>query len=455
MKANKKCTIIIILLLFFQLFLQVPVYAETTSLDIASEAAIIMERSTGKILYEKNSKAVLYPASTTKILTAIIAIENCNLSDTAVASYSAIHSVPSGYTNANIQIGEELTIENLLYALMLKSANEAANILAEHISGSVESFASVMNTKAIEIGCTNTHFVNGNGIHNSDHYSTAYDLALIANYAMENTTFRKIVSTTSYTLPATNKYPNADRTFSNTNDLIIPNNNNKANNYYYKYATGIKTGFTTPAKNCLVASSNKDGLEFVTVVLKSGITPDGLSEKFLDTIKLFNYGYENYTLTKVKEKNDTIKTIEIENGSKDTKNLELLIEDQITVVNSLSTNMNNLLPTINLNQNLLAPIEQGSVVGSITYTVDGTEYTSNLLAGANVEVAKNNSFIIIILGLFLLIAAVLILKKDYNFHFNINIPKLSKKKKTASKKQTRVRPSKHKKDETYHFNIYQ
>jgi len=453
MKTKKKYAIIIILLLFFQLFLQVPVYADTPKLDLASEAAIIMERSTGKILYEKNSKAVLYPASTTKMLTAIIAIENCNLSDTAVASYSAIHSIPSGYTNANIQIGEELTIEDLLYALMLKSANEAANILAEHISGSVENFASMMNTKAVEIGCTNTHFVNGNGIHDSDHYSTAYDLALIANYAMENTTFRKIVSTTSYTLPASNKYPNADRTFSNTNDLIIPNNNNRANNYYYKYATGIKTGFTTPAKNCLVASSNKDGLEFITVVLKSGITADGLSEKFLDTIKLFNFGYENYTLTKVKEKNDPVKTIEIENGSKDTKNLELLIEDQITVVNSLSTNMNNLLPTIKLNQNLLAPIEQGAVVGSITYTVDGTEYTSNLLAGANVEVAKNNSFLIILLGLILLVTAILILKKD--FKFNLNLPKINKTKKNAPQKTTRVRPSKHKKDETYHFNIYQ
>ena len=451
MKAKKKYAIIIFMLLFFQLFLQVPVYADSSKLDLASEAAIIMERSTGKILYEKNAKAVLYPASTTKILTAIIAIENCNLSDKATASYSAIHSIPSGYTNANIQIGEELTIEDLLYALMLKSANEAANVLAEHISGSVESFAAMMNTKAVEIGCTNTHFVNGNGIHDSDHYSSAYDLALIANYAMENTTFRKIVSTTSYTLPATNKYPNADRTFSNTNDLIIPNNNNKPNNYYYKYATGIKTGFTTPAKNCLVASSNKDGLEFVTVVLKSGITPTGLSEKFLDTIKLFNFGYENYTLTKVKEKNDTIKTIEIENGSKDTKNLELLIENEITVVNSLSTNMNNLLPTIKLNDNLLAPIFKGDVVGNITYTVDGTEYTSNLLASSDVEVAKNNSFIIILIGILLLVAALLILKKDFNF----KLPKFNIKKKNVPQKQTRVRPNKHKKDETYHFNIYQ
>ena len=151
MKAKKKYAIIIFMLLFFQLFLQVPVYADSPKLDLASEAAIIMERSTGKILYEKNAKAVLYPASTTKILTAIIAIENCNLSDKATASYSAIHSIPSGYTNANIQIGEELTIEDLLYALMLKSANEAANVLAEHISGSVESFAAMMNTKAVEI----------------------------------------------------------------------------------------------------------------------------------------------------------------------------------------------------------------------------------------------------------------------------------------------------------------
>lgn len=452
MKSKKKyITFFVLLLLLLSVFTPT-VYADTPNLNLASEAVILMERSTGKILYEKNSQAVLYPASTTKILTAIIAIENCDLSEKAVASYSAIHSIPSGYTNANIQIGEELTVEDLLYALMLKSANEAANILAEHISGSVEAFASVMNTKAVEIGCTNTHFVNGNGVHDSDHYSTAYDLALIANYAMKNSTFRKIVSTTSYTLPATDKYPNADRTFSNTNDLIIPNNNNKANNYYYKYATGIKTGYTSPAKNCLVASSNKDGLEFVTVVLKSGITADGLSEKFLDTITLFNYGYENYTLTKVKEKLSTVKTIEIENGSRETKDLNLLIEDDITVINSVSTDVNNLLPTIDLNKNLLAPIEEGAVLGTITYTVDNTKYTSNLLAGSSVEVAKNYSWIFIILGILLLTLSLLILKGDllkklHNFH----LPKKN------AKKKSRIKPTKRspKKDETYHFNIYQ
>ena len=141
----------------------------------------------------------------------------------------------------------------------------------------------------------------------------------------------------------------------------------------------------------------------------------------------------------------------LEELTKDTKNLELLIENEITVVNSLSTNMNNLLPTIKLNDNLLAPIFKGDVVGNITYTVDGTEYTSNLLASSDVEVAKNNSFIIILIGILLLVAALLILKKDFNF----KLPKFNIKKKNVPQKQTRVRPNKHKKDETYHFNIYQ
>ena len=132
---------------------------------------------------------------------------------------------------------------------MVASANDAAIVLAEGIAGSVESFSSMMNTKAIELGCKDTHFVNPNGIHNEDHYSTAFDLALIAKEAMKNSTFRKIISTLSYTLPATNKYDKADRIFTNTNDLM----QKKYTNYYYEFATGIKTGFTSEAKNCLIA----------------------------------------------------------------------------------------------------------------------------------------------------------------------------------------------------------
>ena len=164
-------------------------------------------------------------------------------------------------------MGEELTIKDLLYALLLPSSNEAANVLAIHIAGSIDSFASMMNTKAMDLGCKNTHFVNPNGVHDDNHYSTAYDLSLIAKEAMKNDIFRQIVSTASYTLPNSNKYSRIDRTLITTNDLIKKQSNN-----YYEYAIGIKTGFTTPAKNCLVSSATKDGKTLIAVVLPVSYT---------------------------------------------------------------------------------------------------------------------------------------------------------------------------------------
>ena len=268
-----------------------------------------MESSTGKIIYEKNGYEKKYPASTTKMLTAILAIEHCNLDEMATASEFAINSIPSGYSTANIQIGESLSVRDLLYALMLQSANESAVVLAEHISGSQEAFADLMNQKAAEIGCKNTHFVNPNGVHDEDHYSTAYDLALIAKYAMQNETFREIVKTTSFTLPATSAYPSNTRTYTNTNNLIIYDNRNRPDNYYYEYATGIKTGYTSAAKNCLVSSAEKNGIEYICVVLGASITygnSGSISARYVDTINLFNYAFDNYSFRKLKFANTNI-----------------------------------------------------------------------------------------------------------------------------------------------------
>ena len=285
--------------------------------NLSSEAVLLMEASTGKVIYENNGYEKKYPASTTKIMTAILAIEHCNLNETATASEFAINSVPSGYSTANIQIGETLSVKDLLYALMLQSANESAVILAEHVSGSQEAFANLMNKKAKEIGCKNTHFVNPNGIHDENHYTTAYDLALIAQYAMKNQTFRDIVKTTSFTLPATTSYPSESRTYANTNNLIIYDARNRPDNYYYKYATGIKTGYTSAAKNCLVASAEKNGIEYISVVLGASITYENtgsVSHRYVDTIALFDYAFDNFSFRKLKAANNLIKTIKIENG---------------------------------------------------------------------------------------------------------------------------------------------
>jgi D-alanyl-D-alanine carboxypeptidase (penicillin-binding protein 5/6) len=351
---------------------------DSQNLTLYSESAILIDSSTGKMLYGKNENTVMYPASTTKILTAIIAIEECNLEDMVTASYNAITSVPAGYSNAAIQENETLSVQDLLDLFLLHSANEVGFILAEHISGSVEYFADLMNEKATEIGCTNTHFTNPSGIHNEQHYSTAYDMALIAKYCMQNNTFRQIVSKTSCTIAQTDKYQ--ERYFQNTNDLIIP-----SSQYYYKYAIGIKTGFTTQAKNCLISASLKDGLELITVVLGAQYTESGQSARYVDTINLFNYGFSYYTTKEIISKDTVIEEISIENATKDTKTLPLLVKDSIVITVPFNFNTDDLEYSIELNQNLSAPIAEGTVLGKISYNIDGTVYSSDLVAKNNVE----------------------------------------------------------------------
>lgn len=399
-----KSKLILLFVLFF-IFLNLPIFSLASQVSINSKAAILVEPNTGKILFEKNSTKKMYPASTTKIMTAILVLENSNLSDIVTVSSTALENIPSGYVTCQLQVGEELSVENLLYALMVSSANDAAYVLAEYIGNSVDGFSAMMNSKALEIGCLNTHFVNPNGIHDEAHYSTAYDLYLMAKYAMENETFRKLVSTTTYTLPITNKYSSEDRILQTTNDLIKPN----SKNYYYKYAIGIKTGYTSEAGNCLVSQSSRDGLDFICVTLGGSATSEGLNARYVDSKKLLNYAYDNFTVSKITEKNSVIKTIEVENATKETKNLDLLIEDSITVVNHKDTKTTDILPDIKLNENLLAPITSGQIIGTIKYTVDDVEYSSNLLAGNDVIPKADISIYLLIAGIFILFIGIYML----------------------------------------------
>ena len=198
---------------------------------IGCKAVYVAEPITGKIIFEKNAHDKMYPASTTKILTALLALEKCDMAEKAVVSQRAIDLVPEGYSDARLRVGEEIAISDLLYALLIPSANEAANVIAEHISGSVEEFAELSNNRAKELGCEILHFTNPNGIHDDDHYCCAYDLYLIAKECRKYDLFNEIVKTKKFTLPATNLYPTADRTFTNTNELLL------SGIYNYQYCT--------------------------------------------------------------------------------------------------------------------------------------------------------------------------------------------------------------------------
>lgn len=391
MKKSFINKLIISLLLFLSLIMFFSPFVnaeEETVPDISSPSALLMDYSSGKILYEKNIYEKRYPASLTKIMTAIIVLENCNLSDIATVSYDAVMSLSSGYVTANLQVGEELTVEQLLYVLMVGSSNDAAIVLAEHVSGSVEEFANLMNQKAKELGCTSTNFVNPNGAHDENHYSTAYDLALIAKYAMQNDTFRTLVSTTSYSLPTTNKYDREDRIFRTTNALLQLDNSDRADNYYYKYATGIKTGFTTPAGNCLIASANKNDLELITVVLGSGQTESGLSQRYLDTLSLFNYGYKTYMLKDIANAGEIVQTVNVKGATKKTKKLNISVANDVYALIKQSDKNSSVLPEITLNENVKAPIKKGDIVGSVKYNIEGIDYTENLLADSDVKKSK-------------------------------------------------------------------
>ena len=320
------------------------------------------------------------------------------------------------------KFGEELTIEQLLYVLMVGSSNDAAIVLAEHVSGSVEEFCKLMNEKAKELDCTSTNFVNPNGVHDENHYSTARDLAKISKYAMNNEMFRTLVSTSSYKLPATNKYEKEDRLFTTTNALLIVNNNARSDNYYYKYATGIKTGFTTPAKNCLIASAKKDNLEFLTVVLGADQNEEGLSSRYLDTIALFEYGYDNYVLKDVVKKGGTIQTVKISNATRNTKKLDAVVENDISVLIRSSEKNNALLPEVVMNEKLKAPIKEGDIIGKVTYTVEGVEYTENLLANNDVKKSR------FLLNTFLFLVVVLVV------YFYLKLNKQKKKNRRLKKR---------------------
>lgn len=254
--------------------------------DLVANAAIVMDAATGQILYEKNAHEKKYPASITKILTALIALEhNVDFNDTITMSENAIWGIERDSTHIALDVGEKITVGDCIYAMMVKSANECAYALAEYIAGDLQSFAGLLNKKAKEIGCENTNFVTPNGLHDDNHYTTAYDMALITKAAMQNEAFREIAGTLTYTIPETNLTDEA-RPLWNGNKMINP-----AEAYYYEYCEGGKTGYTSKANNTLATYSKKDGLELICIILDC----DGWKYTYTDSKALYNYCYNNYT----------------------------------------------------------------------------------------------------------------------------------------------------------------
>lgn len=256
---------------------------------VGAESAILMDADTGTILYSKNIHQQEFPASTTKILTCLIATEQSSMDEIITLSHSAVFDTPRDSSHIAMDVGEEITMEQALNAILIASANEVAFGVAEHISGTWAEFAGLMNQRALELGCVDSHFVNPNGLPDDNHYTSAHDLAMIARAFFANELLCKISSTNLLHIPPTDKQPK---------DILARSHNQllKGMPYEYPYLVGSKTGYTVAARSCLVSCAEKDGMKLICVVMR-----DESPLQFEDTISLFDYGFSNFSKINVAE----------------------------------------------------------------------------------------------------------------------------------------------------------
>jgi serine-type D-Ala-D-Ala carboxypeptidase (penicillin-binding protein 5/6) len=295
---RRKIAIICLFIFILSSIPMVPVYASSdidnstwpTGPNVYAESAIVMEATTGLVLYEKNMHEKHYPASITKILSALIAIENSSLSDTVTFSRDAIFNVDLDSSRIGIDVGEQLTMQQSLYGILLESANEVTYGVAEHVAGSIPAFAQLMNNRAKELGCTDSNFINPHGLYDNDHYTSAYDMALITREAMKNETFRKIFAARTYQIPPTN-IQSETRYLRNHHRFVLKQE------YTYDGTEGGKTGYTSKAKYTLVTTVKRGDLELICVIMKD----DSFEHQYTDTQKLFNYAYDNFSIYSISQ----------------------------------------------------------------------------------------------------------------------------------------------------------
>ena len=357
-----KRKLIFLMLLIFLFSTYTFTYA-SEDLNLSGQAAILIDYESGAILYEKNMDERLYPASTTKILTAILAIEYGKMDEMVTVDPEVI-SLTKG-SHIALDYYEEVSFEDLLNALLIQSANDASLALAKHIAGSIEGFVEMMNEKAKELGAKNTNFVNPNGLHNENHYTTAYDMALIAKYAMANETLREIASKSSYTIGPTNKKDESRYLYS-TNSFFYGNDKINLNGQLIpvKYDGVIcgKTGYTPEAKNCLVTLAERNGQSLIAVVLKS----NG-KEVYADTHKLLNYGFENFDNITLGHANEFIDNVEVENGILP---YAAVVIDKTINYPLRPNSVEKVERKVMIEEDIKAPITKGDVVGTVEYYLD-------------------------------------------------------------------------------------
>lgn len=388
-KLLKTCSALMLALAM--LFCSVPAQAAyTPDFNLQSETVLLINLDTGKVMYEKNADEKVYPASLTKIMTAILALENVeDLDNTKVAMKQYIQDMLYG-TNASlggILLGEEVSIRGLLYASMLQSANEASLMIGDYLGdGSLTQFAEMMNEKAKEIGCTATNFVNPNGLFDENHYTTARDMAKIAAYAMKIPEFVEIVNTVSMDIGPTNMHDSLVEI--TTNKVIVP-----SSIYYNPAVSGIKTGTLDESGRCFVSTASKDGFTYLLVVMGAPLYDENgefMDEiiSFKETNQLYNWVFDNFKVKTIMEKGRYIADIPVRLSYQ--KDVVGLVSDQrltALIPADVETGSVQLVP--NLPESIDAPVKKGDKIGTVKLILAGEELgEADLVANESVEMSK-------------------------------------------------------------------
>ena len=402
--------------------------------EINAESGILIDVDASKILYEKNASQKMFPASTTKLLTALVVMETCkDLNAEVTVSHYAVKYVPESYQVARIVPGETFTIDELMNLLMVVSANDAAFVLAQYVGAggnnfktdnsseaetefklNIAKFSELMNNRAKSLGCTGTHFINPNGIHDDNHYTTALDLAIIGQAAYRDSYIRTLASKESFFLENSSLYKGSTRTFKRTNLLMSPSLST-----YYEYANGLKTGNTNAAGQCIVASAQKDDRNLICVILK-GIKYSVENAEVCreaDCKKLFEYGFTHFNSTPLAKEGGFVRNLLVMNAPTGKNSLNLVAKYRIAVLMK-DNQVLDVTPTVTVTKSF-APIRKGEICGYATYVVDGQSYKVDLIADQDITEVDNSNLILITVVSIVLVVGLISLfthheKKKYN-----------------------------------------
>ena len=352
--------------------------------EAGCSTALLLELNSGIVVYAKNAESTVYPASLTKIMTCLVAIEYAgkDLDKIVTVSESALAGIAEAGGEVRLQVGERLTLRDVLYYLMVNSTNEAGNVIAEYVAGDIPSFVTLMNKTAADLGCTGTHFANTHGLHDPNHYTTARDLSVITRKALSYEVFREICGTVEYTVPATNL--SEPKKITTTNYLILNDGNRYLadNGNYYTYyrsdASGVKTGYTSAAGRCVISRASDGNMDLLCVIMgaETRMMSDGSVryDNFVEAKKLFNYGFDNFAYAKVAAAGiEPMFQVPVE-YAKDKRGVVLIPSTDVSCLLPKEYEKEKVTTSFQLNdaRGLTAPLEQGEKVGTLQVFYDGT-----------------------------------------------------------------------------------